>query len=60
MRRVIVTGASRGLGLEFTRQLLARGDHVIAACRDPQRAEALQALADAYPDCVHARTLDVA
>jgi len=60
MRRVIVTGASRGLGLEFTRQLLARGDRVIAACRDPQHAEALQALAGAYPDRVHLRTLDVA
>jgi NAD(P)-dependent dehydrogenase (short-subunit alcohol dehydrogenase family) len=60
MRRVIVTGASRGLGLEFTRQLLARGDRVIAACRDPQRAEALQALVGAHPDRVHALTLDVA
>ena len=60
MRRVIVTGASRGLGLEFTRQLLARGDCVIAACRDPQRAEALQALAGSHPDRLHLRTLDVA
>jgi NAD(P)-dependent dehydrogenase (short-subunit alcohol dehydrogenase family) len=60
MRRVIITGASRGLGLEFTRQLLARGDRVIAACRDPQRAEALRALAEAHPDRLHARALDVA
>ena len=60
MRRVIVTGANRGLGLEFTRQLLARGDRVIAACRDPQRAEALQALASEQPDRLHVRTLDVA
>ena len=59
MRRVIVTGASRGLGLEFTRQLLARGDRVIAACRDPQRAEALSVLASAHPDRLHVRTLDV-
>ena len=59
MRRVVVTGASRGLGLEFTRQLLACGDHVIAACRDPQRAGALQALAGAHPDRVHLGTLDV-
>jgi len=60
MRRVIVTGASRGLGLEFTRQLLARGDRVIAACRDPQHAGALRALADAHPGRVHARPLDIA
>jgi len=60
MRRVIVTGASRGLGLEFTRQLLARGDRVIAACRDPQRAEGLQVLAGAHSDRLHLGTLDVA
>lgn len=60
MRRVIVTGARRGLGLEFTRQLLARGDRVIAACRDPQRAEALHALASAHPDRLQLRTLDIA
>jgi len=29
----VVTGANRGIGLEFCRQLSARGDHVIAACR---------------------------
>jgi NAD(P)-dependent dehydrogenase (short-subunit alcohol dehydrogenase family) len=60
MRRVIVTGAGRGLGLEFTRQLLARGDRVIAGCRDPQRADALHALASAHPDRLQVRTLDVA
>jgi NAD(P)-dependent dehydrogenase (short-subunit alcohol dehydrogenase family) len=53
MRRVLVTGTNRGLGLEFTRQLLARGDRVIAACRDPQRAAALNELASAHPDRLH-------
>ncbi len=60
MRRIIVTGANRGLGLEFTRQLIARGDRVIAACRDPSQAEALNALAETHPDRLHVRELDVA
>jgi len=34
----LVTGASRGLGLEFARQLTARGDSVIATVRNPDRA----------------------
>ncbi|MCB1744193.1 MAG: MmgE/PrpD family protein, partial [Gammaproteobacteria bacterium] len=31
---VLITGANRGLGLEFTRQLLARGDRVVHNDRD--------------------------
>jgi NAD(P)-dependent dehydrogenase (short-subunit alcohol dehydrogenase family) len=41
---VFITGADRGLGLEFTRQYAARGDTVIATCRRPADAAALQAL----------------
>ena len=49
MQRVLVTGANRGLGLEFTRQLLARGDRVFAACRKPGQAHELTKLAGAHP-----------
>jgi NAD(P)-dependent dehydrogenase (short-subunit alcohol dehydrogenase family) len=42
--RVLITGASRGLGLEFTRQYLAAGSEVIATCRRPATATGLQSL----------------
>lgn len=42
---VLVTGANRGIGLEFARQYAARGWRVIATCRDPAKAADLQALA---------------
>lgn len=44
-KHVLVTGASRGLGLEFTRGLASRGAAVMATCRTPQRATELQSLA---------------
>jgi NAD(P)-dependent dehydrogenase (short-subunit alcohol dehydrogenase family) len=59
-RRSVVTGANRGLGLEFVRQLLARGDHVIAACRHPGKATALNQLAGEHPGRLHVLPLDVA
>ena len=58
--RAVVTGAGRGLGLEFTRQLLARGGDVVAACRRPGEARALTALAVAHPGHLHVLPLDVA
>ncbi len=33
MGTYLITGANRGIGLEFCRQLQQRGDHVIAVCR---------------------------
>jgi len=41
---VFITGANRGLGLEFTRQYAADGWRVIATCRDPGGADELKAL----------------
>jgi NAD(P)-dependent dehydrogenase (short-subunit alcohol dehydrogenase family) len=39
-----ITGCNRGLGLEFVQQLLARGERVIATCRDIATATDLTAL----------------
>ncbi|MGA9333191.1 MAG: SDR family oxidoreductase [Rudaea sp.] len=58
MQRILVTGANRGLGLEFTRQLLARGDRVFAACRHPGKATALTGLAAAHPGHLHVLPLE--
>ena len=60
VRHSLVTGANRGLGLELARQLLARGDRVVAACRHPGKATALNALAGEHPGRLHVLPLDVA
>ena len=39
MRRVVIQGASRGLGRAFVDLCLERGDTVVATCRDPSGAE---------------------
>lgn len=59
-RHCLVTGANRGLGLEFVRQLLARGDHVIAACRQPGKATTLNLLAGEHPGRLQVLPLDLA
>ena len=59
MRRVVVTGANRGLGLEFVRQLAARGDDVVAGVRQPKLADALNKLASKSAGRVTVVQLDV-
>jgi len=63
----LVQGASRGLGLEFVRQLLGNskectgrtGGRVIATCRNPASAAELTALAQRFPDRLIVLPLDV-
>ena len=59
MSHVLITGANRGVGLELTRQLLARGDQVIAACRQPDQAQTLQKWATRFGDHLLIVALDV-
>lgn len=55
---VLITGASRGIGLELARQYARRGWQVIATARRPAEAEALAAVAAAHP-AVTIEPLDV-
>jgi NAD(P)-dependent dehydrogenase (short-subunit alcohol dehydrogenase family) len=43
---ILITGANRGIGLELSRQYAQRGETVLACCRQPRAAEALNKLAD--------------
>ena len=55
----LVTGANRGLGLEWVRQLADTVDRLYATCRRPTAADALQDLAETHPDTVAVLGLDV-
>ena len=55
---VLITGASRGIGLELARQYAGRGWRVIATARRPAEAAALLALARQHPS-VTVEPLDV-
>jgi len=58
-KTALVTGANRGIGLEFTRQLLEAGNTVVACCRHPSAAQDLQQLASKFATKLHITKLDV-
>lgn len=55
---ILITGANRGLGLEFVRQYASLGATILACCRDPNEATELQAL-QKQNSHVHIYALDV-
>ena len=55
----LITGANRGIGLEFAKQYLAKGWRVIATCRKPEAADDLITLQAEYPDLLIIDKLDV-
>jgi len=60
MDTVLITGSNRGIGLEFARQYAADGWRVLACCRHPEKADALNSLAALYPGLMTVHALDVA
>ncbi len=58
MTSILITGANRGLGLEFARQYAADGWEVLATARHPKSSEELQRLAKHKNVSLHG--LDVA
>ena len=55
--RVLVTGSSRGIGLELVRQYADAGYDVIATCREPEKATELREVAGAAARGVGAVTV---
>lgn len=55
MPTVLVTGANRGLGLEFCAQYGREGWRVLATCRHPDQAANLQGLANTHGDLLVAQ-----
>jgi NAD(P)-dependent dehydrogenase (short-subunit alcohol dehydrogenase family) len=58
MATVLITGANRGLGLEFCRQYAEQGRHVVACCRNPDDAFDLNTLAGRHPN-IQLEALDI-
>ena len=58
-KNYLITGANRGLGLEFTKQILQAGHNVYAACRNINDIEDLDLLFTEYKDKLIVVNLDI-
>ena len=58
MPTILITGANRGLGLEFVRQYAARSWNVLACCRSPGEARELTAIRGVEVHALDVRDLD--
>jgi NAD(P)-dependent dehydrogenase (short-subunit alcohol dehydrogenase family) len=59
MANIVISGASRGIGLELAKQHKEAGDRVYALCRNPAGADKLSALAAASGGTVSVHQSDV-
>jgi len=59
MATVLVTGASRGIGLEMARQYAADGWNVVATAPKPEQSSGLRHLAEKYGAKLQLKDLDV-
>jgi len=59
MNTVLITGANRGIGLEFAKQYAVDGWRVLACCRSPEKSDELNKLASLYPERIKLHTLEV-
>jgi NAD(P)-dependent dehydrogenase (short-subunit alcohol dehydrogenase family) len=57
--KILVTGANRGLGIEFVRQYLKSGKNVVATCRRPDEAINLKKLHEKYVNSLKIVKLNV-
>jgi NAD(P)-dependent dehydrogenase (short-subunit alcohol dehydrogenase family) len=57
---LLITGANRGIGLEFAKQYAEAGWRIFACCRNPDKADALKQLALQHTSSLSMHTLDVA
>jgi NAD(P)-dependent dehydrogenase (short-subunit alcohol dehydrogenase family) len=60
MPSILITGANRGLGLEFATQYAAQGWRIYATCRNPAAAVELSKLAAGQPELITVLPMDVA
>ena len=44
MTRIVITGANRGIGLEFVKQYAQEGAEIYALCRSPEEAAELKSI----------------
>ena len=58
--KILVTGASRGIGLEMVRYAMNKGWDVLACCRHPQRADNLLSMAQLSNGRVSVHIVDLA